>query len=134
MLKRYRFEINVEKDDRSNDQVNYLNFAFIIGTNNRLCTKFYNTRCKFKFHIVNFLSLLSNIPSGPSYGVYILQLIRCARCYDDIVHRHKLPVNKLLSQGYEVNQHRNAFQKEHGGYFFQDICLQYLVTFRATWL
>ena len=35
-------------------------------------------RDDFDFHIVNFLYLSSNIPSGPSYGVYISQLIRYA--------------------------------------------------------
>ena len=46
----------------------------------------------FDFHIVNFPFLSSNIPSGPSYGVYISQLIRYARCcshYDDFRYRHK---------------------------------------------
>ena len=32
------------------------------------------------FHIVNFPFLSSNIPSGPTYGVYTSQLIRYARC------------------------------------------------------
>ena len=71
------------------------------------------------FHIINFLFLSSNIPSGPSYGIYISQLIRYARrCtyYDHFGYRHKLLVDKLLSQGYEVNRLRNSFQKFYGRY------------------
>ena len=54
-------------------------------------TKLCDKRDDFDFHIVNFPFMLSNIPSGPSYGVYIAQLIRYARCcsyYDDFRHRH----------------------------------------------
>ena len=39
----------------------------------------YDKRDDFNFHIVNFRFLSSDIPSGPSYGVYISQLIRYAR-------------------------------------------------------
>ena len=86
------------------DQASHLDWAFIIGNNNRLYTKLYD-KCD-DFDIVNFSFLSSNIPSGPSYGVYISQLIRYARCctyYDDFGYRHKLPVNRLLSQGYKAN-------------------------------
>ena len=44
------------------------------------------------YHIVNFPFFSSNILSGPSYGVYISQLIRYARCCshcDDFRYRHK---------------------------------------------
>ena len=59
----------------------------------------------FDFHIVNFPFLSSNIPAGPdpAYRVYILQLIRYARCCshnDDFRNRHKCLVDRLLSQGY----------------------------------
>ena len=63
--------------------------------------------------------LSSNIPSSPSYGVYISQLIRYARCcsyYDDFGYRHKHLVDRLLSQGYEVKGLRNSFKKFYGRY------------------
>ena len=63
--------------------------------------------------IVNFSFFSSNIPSSPSYGVYISQLIRYARCcsyYHDFGYRHKLLVDRLLSQGYEVKCLRNSFK------------------------
>ena len=86
---------------------------------NRLYTKLYDKRDDFDFHIVNFPFLSSNIPSSPSYGVYISQLIRYARCcsyYDDFGYRHKLLVDRLLSQGYEVKCLRNSFKKFYGRY------------------
>ena len=96
---------------------NYLGLTFIIQSNNRLYTKLYDKRDDFDFHIVNFPFLSSNIPSSPSYGVYISQLIRYARCcsyYDDFGYHHKLLVDRLLSQGYEVKRLRNSFEKFYG--------------------
>ena len=102
----YPSELNVEKADRLDDQANYLDWAFIIGNNNRQYTKLCDKRDDFNFDIVNFPFLSSNIPSGPLYGVYTLQLIRYARCctyYDELGYRHKLPVDRLLYHGHKVN-------------------------------
>ena len=75
----------------------------------------------------NFLSFLSsNIPSGPSYGVYISQLIRYARCcshYDDFRYRHKCLVDRLLSQGYKALRLEKSFKKFYGRY--QDLIEKY---------
>ena len=71
-------------------------------------------RDDFDFHIVNFPFLSSNIPSGPSYGVYISQLIRYAQCcshYDDFRYRHKCLVDRLLSQGYKALRLEKSFKK-----------------------
>ena len=115
----YPSHLTVEKANTSDDLANYLDLTFIIESNNRLYTKLYDKRDDFDFHIVNFPFLLSNIPSSPSYGVYISQLIRYARCcsyYDDFGYRHKLLVDRLLSQGYEVKRLRNSFKKFYGRY------------------
>ena len=96
-------ELSVKKANRLHDLADYLDLRFIIGSNNRLNTKLYDKHDEFNFLVVNFLNY--NIPSGPSYGVYILQLIKYAKCciyYHDFGYRHKLLVDILLSQGYEV--------------------------------
>ena len=83
----------------SDDLANYLDLTFIIESNNRLYTKLYDKRDDFDFHIVNFPFLSSNIPSSPSYGVYISQLIRYARCclyYDDF----DIAINFWLTDSY----------------------------------
>ena len=36
--------------------------------------------------------------------------------YDDFGYRHKLLVDRLLSQGYEVKRLRNSFKKFYGRY------------------
>ena len=107
-------QLTVEKANTSDDLANYLDLTFIIEGNNRLYK-----RDDFDFHIVNFPFLSSNIPSSPSYAVYISQLIRYARCcsyYDDFGYRHKLLVDRFLSQGYEVKRLRNSLKKFYGRY------------------
>ena len=72
--------------------------TFIIRSNNRLYTKLYGKRDDFDSHIVNFPFLSSNIASSASYGVYVLQLVRYARCcsyYHDFGYRHKLLVDRF---------------------------------------
>ena len=115
----YPSQQTVEKANTSDDPANYLDLIFIIESNNRLYTKLYDNHDDFDFHIVNFPFLSSNIPSSPSYGVYISQLIKYARCcsyYDDFRYRHKRLVGRLLSQGYEVKRLRNSFKIFYGRY------------------
>ena len=71
----YPSELNVENANRLDDQANYLDLTFIMGNNNRHYTKLYDKRDDFNFPIVNFPFLSSRIPSGPSLGVHISQLI-----------------------------------------------------------
>ena len=92
----------------------------------KLSTRPYDKRDDFDFHIVNFPYLSSNIPSGPSYGVYISQLIRYARCcshYDDFRYHHKCLVDRLLSQGYIALRLEKSFKKSYGRY--QDLIEKY---------
>ena len=74
----YPSQLTVEKANKSDHLADYLDLTFIIDSGGKLSTRLYDKRDDFDFHIVNFPFLSSNIPSGPSYGVYILQLIRYA--------------------------------------------------------
>ena len=92
---------------KSGDLANYLDLTFIIESNSQLYTKLCDKRDDSNFHIVNFPFFSSNIPLGPSYGVTISQLIRYARCCshdDDFGYHHKLMVDRLPSQGYEMKR------------------------------
>ena len=42
--------------------------------------------------------------------------MQSAAYYDDFGYRHKLLVDRLLSQGYEVKHLRNSFKKFYGRY------------------
>ena len=82
----YPSQLTVEKANKSDHLADYLDLTFIIDNGSKLSTWLYDKRDGFDFHTVNFPFFSSNIPSGFSYGVYISQLIRYARCcshYDD---------------------------------------------------
>ena len=122
----YPSQLTVEKANKSDHLADYLDLTFIIDSGGKLSTRLYDRRDDFDFHIVNFLFLSSNIPSGPSYGVYISQLIRYARCcshYDDFRYRHKCLVDRLLSQGYKALRLEKSFKKFYGRY--QDLIEKY---------
>ena len=74
----YPSELTVEKANKSDHLADYLDLTFIIDSGGKFSIRLYDKRDDFDFHIVNFPFLSSNIPSGPSYGVYISQLIRYA--------------------------------------------------------
>ena len=92
LIKIYPSQLTVEKANKSDHLADYLDLTFVIDSGGKLSTRPYNKRDDFDFHIVNFPFLSSNIPSGPSYGMYISQLIRYALCcshYDDFRYCHK---------------------------------------------
>ena len=122
----YPSQLTVEKANKSDHLADYLDLTFIIDSGGKLSTRLYDKRDDFDFHIVNFPYLSSNIPSGPSYSVYISQLIRYARCcshYDDFRYRHKCLVDRLLSQGYIALRLEKSFKKFYGRY--QDLIEKY---------
>ena len=81
-------------------------------------------RDDFDFHVVNFLFLPSDMPSGTSYDVYISLLIKYARCcsyydyYDDFRYRHKMLVERLVFQRYRFECLRNSFKKLYDRYHY----------------
>ena len=107
------FQLTVEKANNLDHLADYLDLTFIIHSGGKLSTRLYDKRDDFDFHIVNFPFLSSNIPSGPSYGVYISQLIRCCSHYDDFRYRQKCLVDRLLSQGLRLEK---SFKKFYSRY------------------
>ena len=115
----YLSQLTVEKGNKSDHLANYLDLTFIIDNRGELSTRLYDKREDFDFHVVNFPFLSSNIPSGLSYGVYISQLIRYARCcshYDDFRYHYKCLADLLLSQGHIVLRLEKSFKKFYGRY------------------
>ena len=122
----YLSQLIVEKANKSDHLADYLDLTFIIDSGCKLSTRLYDKRDDFDFHIVNFPFLPSNIPSCPSYGVYILQLIRYARCcshYEDFRYCHNCLVDRLLSQGYRALRLEKSFKKFYSRY--QDLIEKY---------
>ena len=78
LKEKYPSQLTVEKANKSDHLADYLDLTFIIDNGGKLSNRLHDKRDDFDFHIVNFLFLSSNIPSGLLYGVYISQLIRYA--------------------------------------------------------
>jgi len=61
----------------------------------------YHKRDDFKFSMVNFPFICSNIPAAPAYGVYSSDLIRYSKAcgsYLDFLERGLLLTRKLMNQ------------------------------------
>jgi hypothetical protein len=102
----------------SNTDAAYLDLHLTIN-NNMIKTSLYDKRDDFNFEIVNFPFLDGNIPKGPSYGIYISQLVRYARacsCIKDFNDRNLILTKKLLKQGFLYHNLRGKFAKFHSKY------------------
>ena len=71
----------------------------------RLRKKLRQMRDDFKFPILNFPFICSNIPTAPINGIYISQYIRYSRAcdsYQDIHDMGLLLTRKLLNKGFQL--------------------------------
>ena len=85
------------------EEVNYLDLHLKV-TNSTIEYRLFDKRDNFGFEIVNFPDLSGNIPTNQSYGVFISQLVRYARCcqkFVDFKLRTMTLVNRLLKQNFK---------------------------------
>ena len=110
----YPKELTISETTESTSVASYLDLLFTRDENNNITTKLYDKRDAFRFHVLNFPFMSSNIPSAPAYGVYASQLSRYAHyCsnYSDFLSRHRALVTRTLSQGYKINRLSNTFKR-----------------------
>ena len=74
----YPPELQLNKANTSDTEAPFLDLHLSIS-NVFVSSKIYDKRDDFDFDIVNFPFLDGDVPSGPSYRVYISKLIRFAR-------------------------------------------------------
>ena len=114
-----RFALFCVDTTESNTSVSYLDLLLSIGRDGQLHSSIYDKRDEFNFHITNFPFLSSNIPTSPSYGVFISQLIWYARAcssYGCFILRPTRLSNKFLEQGYFKERLKSSFRKFYGRY------------------
>ena len=112
----YPAELQLNKANASDTEDAFLDLNLSIHND----TKIYDKQDDFNFDIVNFLFLDGDVPQGPSYGVYISQLIRFSRASShvtDFNNRNKFLTAKLLKQGYGYHKLRKAFSKFYRRHF-----------------
>ena len=110
------YPVELEIKETADDQYHspFLDLLLKNDKDGRLRVKIYDKRDDLNFDIVNFLFLCGNVPQSPSYGVYIFQLIRCARAStlnDEFLSRSCRLTSKLMGQVYERFKLISALKK-----------------------
>ena len=78
----YPPELTLKLTTESDSTLSYLDVSISI-CHGKFVTEVYDKRDNFNFNIVNYPFMCSNIPASPTYGLYILQLIRINRICDN---------------------------------------------------
>ena len=111
----YPSELQLNKANTSDTEISFLDLNIkVFGSN--IHTSVYDKRDDFVFTIlvVNFPWLSGVVPRLPSYGFYISQLVRFARCCTSVLDFHSKILqitSKLLTQGYRYDKLRKTFGK-----------------------
>ena len=109
----YPAELQLNKANTSDKETSFLDLNIkVIGSD--IHTSVYDKRDDFGFPIVNFPWLSGDVPRLPSYGIYISQLVRFARCCTSVLdfHSKNLQItSKLLTQGFRYHKLRKTFGK-----------------------
>ena len=102
----YPTELQLNKPNTSDKDTSFLDLNIkVIGSD--VHTSVYDKRYGFGIPIVNFSLLSGDVPRLPSYGVYISQLVRFARCCTSVLdfHSKNLQItSKLLTQSYRYHK------------------------------
>ena len=100
----YPAELQLNKANTSEKETSFLDLNIkVIGSD--IHTSVYDKRDDFGFPIVNFPWLSGDVPRLPSYGIYISQLVRFARCCTSVLdfHSKNLQItSKLLTQVIDI--------------------------------
>ena len=109
----YPPELQLKKTTETPTALSYLDI-FIKIQCGKYSTTLYDKRDSFKFDIVNFPRMDSNIPCKPAYGVYISQVVRIGRIcssYHQFCERHHKLSERLIKQGFRYLELCKAFKK-----------------------
>ena len=109
----YPPELKLSSEDKNDQEVTYLDLQLKIEKTN-INYKLYDKRDNFGFSIVNFPDLSGNIPTSQSYGVFISQLVRYARCCQNLTdfrERTSKLVERLKKQGFKFGKLCQTFTK-----------------------
>ena len=109
----YPTELHLNKANTSDKETSFLDLNIkVIGSD--IHTSVYDKRDDFGFPIVNFPWLSGDVPILPSYGIYILQLVRFARCCTSVLdfHSKNLQITlKTTCTGLHISQTLKTFGK-----------------------
>ena len=105
----YPTEHQLNKANTSDKETSFLDLNIkVIGSD--VHTSVCDKRDDFGFPVVNFPWLSGDVHILPSYGVYISQFVRFARCCTSVSDFNS-KIFKLLTQGYRYHKLRKTFGK-----------------------
>ena len=93
-------ELDIVKTNSNSQCYTFLDLDIFVA-NKQFNTKLYDKRRDFKFNVVTFPHLKSNIPNNPTYGTFIGELHRLCRSCSSLnyfIPEVKLLINKLVNQ------------------------------------
>ena len=97
----YPRELQLNKTNTSDKETSFLDLNMkVIGSN--IYTWVYDKRDDFGFPKVNFPCLSGDIPLLPTYGIYISQLVRYARCCTTVFDFHSKNLQSLKNYWHRV--------------------------------
>ncbi len=114
----YPKELSLTSDDAILS-TNYLDLRIDIKDNN-IHTSLFDKRDAFGFKIINFPYLTGNIPTKQSYGVFVSQLVRYARCcqdFEDFRSRTSILIDRLVRQHFTISLLKRTFEKFAESYY-----------------
>ena len=101
----YPDELDIVPMNVDNTSTTFLDLDISI-VNKRFLTNLYDKRRDFNFNVVTFPNLKSNIPSKPSYGVFVGELYRICKSSStttNFILEVKLLISKLVGQNFDKN-------------------------------
>ena len=105
----YPAELQLNKANTSDKDTSFLDLNIkVIGSD--IQTSVYDKRDDFGVPIVNFPWLSGDVPRLPSYGIYISQLVRFARCCTSVLD-FLLKISKLLQNCWHRDIDITSFEK-----------------------
>ena len=109
----YPPELTLNCEDKNDQEVNYLDLHLEVKDSS-IQYRLFDKRDNFSFDIVNFPDLSGNVPTNQSYGVFISQMVRFARCcqkFVDFTSRTLSLVERLLKQHFKFIKLCKTFKK-----------------------
>ena len=104
----YPESLTLNKENDGNISANILDLTVELNVNSKnFCYKPYDKRDKFKFKVVNYPDIFSNISAKCCYGVVKSELKRYCKLsskFSDFYKRQTKFFDKLLKKGYEKNK------------------------------
>lgn len=102
----------VNKTNISKCKSNFLDLSISIYQG-KFVFKLYDKRADYNFQVISYPFLDGNIPKGPTYGVFISQLVRFAHVNSTLngfLNNAQDLVRKLTNQHFDVAALRNKFK------------------------